>query len=287
MNVEDCCQSILSKLLPVADPERYGFAIDIGVGTFAFYCELFDRLGYQTVAVEPLPTKKLLRLCCRRHIKLIQACISDMQGDVAIFIGQFDGQENSNLSSLRQDWWGGSSKKMIVPSIKLESLLQGLNHAKVTCIKIDVEGIEFSIIRQFRDLGENSLPDILMFEYGGGDTKASGKGGWQKDIFESTVNTVELLKQLSYKQVLVNESAETKVRKFNLEDIESPVEIFDADDIYGNVIAIKSDLITMLHINSICDALSDSFQFSMSEIEESFSKKLLTGLRSVRCLFLE
>ncbi len=63
MRVESCCQKLLEQLLPDLDPQRQGICIDVGVGTFAFYCELFARLGFSTVAIEPSPTDKLRIIC--------------------------------------------------------------------------------------------------------------------------------------------------------------------------------------------------------------------------------
>ena len=49
MKVEDCCQALLAQILPTVDPQRQGICIDVGVGTFAFYCELFAQLGFETL----------------------------------------------------------------------------------------------------------------------------------------------------------------------------------------------------------------------------------------------
>lgn len=284
MHVEDCCQSILSKVLPLVDHERRGLAVDIGVGTFAFYCELFDKLGFQTVAVEPLPTKQLLKLCCRRNIRLIQTCISETQGDVAIFIGQFEGKENLNLSSLRHDWWGSSAQKVIVPSINLDDLVKDLNYPKITCIKIDVEGVEFSIIHQLSDLKKDLLPKILMFEYGGGNSKKSGIGGWEKEIFNDTINAITLLKRLAYKQILIIDSAETRIRISNLEDDSfSAKNLFKENDIYGNIIVLKEDSTAINYVNSIRDNYDERFQFLIAELGEPISKKIPTSLRRIKC----
>ena len=68
MHVEECSQALLKQILPEVDSNRSGLAIDIGVGTFAFYCQLFDQLRFPTIAVEPLPNKQLRQLCRYRQI---------------------------------------------------------------------------------------------------------------------------------------------------------------------------------------------------------------------------
>ena len=57
MRVEACCQAVLTDLLPKIDPQRLGKCLDVGVGTFAFYCQKFAELGFEAIAVEPLPIK--------------------------------------------------------------------------------------------------------------------------------------------------------------------------------------------------------------------------------------
>lgn len=55
MNVEECCQALLAYTLSIVAQQRSHTCIDVGVGTFAFYCKLFAQLGFPTLAVEPLP----------------------------------------------------------------------------------------------------------------------------------------------------------------------------------------------------------------------------------------
>ena len=100
MRVENCCQALLADLLPTIDPQRSGKCLDVGVGTFAFYCQLFAELGFETIAVEPLPVKKLKQLSEHSQIKLLPMCLSDRDGEQTLYLGKFAGLFNSNFSSL-------------------------------------------------------------------------------------------------------------------------------------------------------------------------------------------
>ena len=86
MRVEACCQRILSYVLPLVDEKREGICIDVGVGTFAFYCEMFSMLGFKPIAVEPLPVEGVRVLCQYDGITLIEACLSDVTGTQTIHL---------------------------------------------------------------------------------------------------------------------------------------------------------------------------------------------------------
>src|SRR5437870_7346733 len=138
MQVEECCQSLLAEILPAGDPNRTGVAIDIGVGTFAFYCELFNQIGFRSVAVEPVPNDNLREICRHGDIALVESCVSEIDGTADLFMGTFDGIENLNLNSMRPDWWGVTKRKRVVKSMRLATLLETINARRVTCLKLDV-----------------------------------------------------------------------------------------------------------------------------------------------------
>ena len=119
MRVEACCQALLKQILPDLDPQRGGLCFDIGVGTFAFYCQLFAQLGFTSIAVEPLPTKKLRALCQHYHIPLIEQCLSDRVGTQTLHMGEFARFVNSNFNSLAPDWFGASGNTCQVLTLDL------------------------------------------------------------------------------------------------------------------------------------------------------------------------
>ncbi|MFM7191122.1 MAG: FkbM family methyltransferase [Microcystaceae cyanobacterium] len=239
MRVEACCQSLLCHLLPEIDPGRSGVCIDVGVGTFAFYCEIFARLGFPTVAIEPLPVKKLYQISKKHSIQLIESCLSDQTGEQDLYLGNFAGLLNRNFSSLSPDWFGSSQRVKRVKSLTLPMLLDTLQVEKITILKLDIEGWEYNIIKQLPDLKKSQLPRLIMFEYGGGVNKNQGQKGWSKDFFEKTLRCLTILKDCGYGSSLmldfVPQSQET------LFDLRSPTfqadHLFKQQAIYGNIIS--------------------------------------------------
>jgi len=259
MHVEECCQVLLAHFLPLVDRSRQGTCIDIGVGTFALYCELFARLGYNTVAIEPLPTEHLKSVCQQNKIRLIEACITGQDGISTLYIGQFQGDENQNLSSILPDWWGVSSKQISVKTMTLSTMLMEFSAKKITCLKLDVEGAEMLIIPQLLLLSQQCLPDVIMFEYGGGCTRQEGGGGWSPRYLGATMNCLSDLKRLGYQYAIVVDSGEgTKERVVNLATSSMEMdEYFGKDFIYGNIIIFRDFVPEIPSIEKICALFRD------------------------------
>lgn len=256
MHVEECCQALLWNILPVIDREREGICIDVGVGTFAFYCELFARLGLKTIAVEPLPVDVVRELCNNYSITLIEACLSDVNGSQTLHIGTYQGALNLNLCSLEADWWGSSTETRQVPSVTLEKLLSGVEEQKITCIKIDVEGAEHRIIKQIEALPESLMPSVIMFEYGGGDSKEGKQKGWSAKYAKATIECLRVLKRCGYDFSIVIDATE-KAREISLYlqrlDIDLDI-IFPEGAIYGNIISFRGFALSEAEIAQICAA---------------------------------
>ncbi|HIK43853.1 MAG TPA: FkbM family methyltransferase [Leptolyngbyaceae cyanobacterium M65_K2018_010] len=155
MRVEACCQALLRHILPDLDPHRQGYCFDVGVGTFAFYCQLFAQLGFPTVAVEPMPNRQLRSLCQRHPIQLLELCLSDRVGRQTLHLGQFANLGNANFNSLAEDWFGASQRTRRVPTLDLKSLLEQIAPSQVTCFKLDIEGWESVVLGQFTHLPES------------------------------------------------------------------------------------------------------------------------------------
>lgn len=244
MQVEECCRALLAEILPTADPGRTGVAIDVGVGTFCFYCEMFADIGFRSIAVEPMPTDELKEICTHKNIALIQSCVSDVDGTVDLFVGTFKGSENLNLNSMRADWWGATKDKRQVKSMRLSSLLETLNVNQIACLKLDVEGVEAAIIAQLQLLPPELLPRIIMFEYGGGDTIESGEAGWSPEFVAKTLSSLAILQQLGYAQsILVDSAPDTTEFVFDLRSISlDRNSIFQNGSVYGNIISLRASL---------------------------------------------
>jgi FkbM family methyltransferase len=261
MHVEQCCQALLAYAIPRLDPERKGTCIDVGVGTFAFYCKIFARLGFKTIAIEPLPVKEVRQLCKMYGIRLFESCLTDQDGTQTIYIGRYENSENLNLSSLIPDWWGASTEEKKVKTMELNTLSAMIETRGITCMKIDVEGTEHTIIKQFTGLSEERLPQIIMFEYGGGDNRQSEKSGWSKKYLDPSIKSLEVLKQCGYQLTLVIDSADdTQERILDLsEGMPTPETLFHPKAIYGNIIGVRGETpLQKTEIVEICSAYRDN-----------------------------
>jgi FkbM family methyltransferase len=267
MLVEECCQHLFRSLLPDIDPNRQGTAFDIGVGTFSFFCETFAKLKFPTIAVEPLPTDELKRLASRLGIRLIISALSDVDGMVTLYVGTYDGAENYNLNSLHANWWGGSTETRQVPSTTLPKLLEQVKVNKITCMKIDVEGAEFTIMSQFLSLAEELLPSVVMFEYGGGAQQNEGQGGWSEEYSTSTKNCLELLKRCGFEDAIVIESNSSQERILNLQTASlDESEFFNPTDVYGNIIVFRQFHPDRKKISAICREYANNNSPSQSRV---------------------
>lgn len=260
MRVEECSQAILQHLLPKIDRNREGLCIDVGVGTFAFYCAMFAQSGYESIAVEPLPTQELVRLCRVLHIELMKVCVSDRNGTDFIYIGRYNDSENLNLSSLRSDWWGASSREVQVRTTTLDSLLADMNARRITCLKLDVEGVEAVIIQQLRQTPVSLLPAVVVFEYGGGCTRQDGKAAWNEAGIEGALSCFRILKDLKYRTtILVDSSPESNERVIDLAEVNIlPDDLFHPRSIYGNAICVSDRVADAAWIEDVCSRYRDN-----------------------------
>ncbi len=243
MNVEECCQALLAYTLPIADKERSHTCIDVGVGTFAFYCELFAKLEFPTVAVEPLPVDAVVEMCRNYGIPLIESCLSDVSGTVNLQIGNYLGNTefDLNFSSIISDWWGVSAEVKQVQSMTLPQLLAEVNIEAIACLKLDIEGAESLVIPQLTELPESLLPQIVMFEYGGGDTRASSNKGWSPKLVSATMKCLARLQQCGYGfSIMVDYAADTKELVFDLQSLVLESDrLFYPQAVYGNIICVR------------------------------------------------
>lgn len=254
MRVESCCQALLRHLLPEVDPQRQGVCFDVGVGTFAFYCDLFRQLDFATVAVEPLPTDKLKRRCQQQGITLLELCLSDQVGQASLHLGEFAKLGNRNFSSLSSDWFGASENTQTVETLDLATLLAQTQTTAITALKLDIEGWEPVVIRQFETLPPDLLPALVMFEYGGGSSYAQGTQGWAPEFVEGTLNSLKLLQRLGYQtSIMVDYAPGSEVKIFDLQTLDLATETpFLANGVYGNILSFRHHQPNADHIQRLC-----------------------------------
>lgn len=286
MLVENCCQALLAEILPsVTLHRKTGYAIEIGCGTFAFYCELFDQLNLPAIAVEPLPVKNLRKLCKRRNIPLVEACIAEKDGTIDLYMGNYLGSENLNLNSTRQSWWGATEATKKVNAMTMKSLIDEFFIEEISCLKIDIEGAEYSVLSQLSSLSRKLMPKVIMFEYGGGGTFESRQGGWAEEFLQDTVNILHLLKKLGYRQLIQIDSEKGfQEKSFDLKntDLDSAT-LFSPGNVYGNIITLHCDeYYPEDRIQGICKKYNGNHLDAPAlKISESFLKRVSIRIRQL------
>ena len=254
MRVEACCTALLKQILPTLDPQRQGLCLDVGVGTFAFYCQMFAQLGFSTIAIEPLPIPKLRQICQRHHIQLLETCLSNQTGTQTFYGGQFARLGNQNFNSLAPDWFGSSARSQQVPTIDLPDLMKAIAAQQITCLKLDIEGWEPVVIQQFADLPASLLPKVTMFEYGGGTDRQAGAKGWAPKFLEGTMQCLTTLQQRGYGlSIMVDYCHGTDVNVFDLQTMDlNPANVFPPNAVYGNIISFYDGSYPQEAIAQIC-----------------------------------
>jgi FkbM family methyltransferase len=256
MRVEPCCQALLAQLLPEVDPQRQGVCIDVGVGTFAFYCQIFAELNFTSLAIEPLPVKALKKLAERPNLTLLPLCLSDQDGEQTLYVGKFAGIFNSNFSSLSPQWFGASSQARKVKTLTLQNLIGQEKIEQITCLKLDIEGWEWAVIKQLENIESHLLPAVVMFEYGGGVNRGQNQKGWAPEFFENTLNILKLLKSLGYGSgILLDFAPDYQEITFDLSQLETFEldKLFPPESVYGNIIIFKNYQPNGNQLSQICE----------------------------------
>jgi FkbM family methyltransferase len=187
MEFETRTENLLVELLPRVDPDRTGTCIEIGVGTYHWYCELFAKAGYRSIAVEPIPAARFLKRLTRTSITFYEGVVSDQDGTATVYLGKGD---DTNLSSIRPDWWAATTETKVVPSMTLDTVIRRAGIAALTCLKIDAEGTEERILRQLRGLSPALRPRIVVFEFG---AAVFSEGKWLPHFDCDTMSCLRIL----------------------------------------------------------------------------------------------
>ncbi len=241
MRVEACCQSLLKEILPHVDSRRKGVCLDVGVGNFAFYCNLFSQLGFSTIAIEPSPNKKLRRICQQNSIQLLEYCLSNKNGMQTLHLGRFAYLSNRNFNSLESEWFASSRKTKLVSTIDLSALIKLTGIEEITCLKLDIEGWEVVVMKQLKALSPSQLPKIVMFEYGGGGRRYHGQKGWSPKFLNGTMKCLETLKKCGYGfSIMIDYAPNARPKIFDLQSLTlDPDTLFIPNAVYGNIISFR------------------------------------------------
>jgi hypothetical protein len=94
MECENRTEALLTQTLPQVDPRRVGTCIAVVVGTYHWYCDLFAKAGYRSVAVEPVPAEPFIRHLREGGILFYEGAVGDHDGTVTVYLGK-DGDRTS------------------------------------------------------------------------------------------------------------------------------------------------------------------------------------------------
>jgi FkbM family methyltransferase len=186
----------LYDLLHDLDPDKQGWCIDGGAGIQDFFGVYFHEWGWQSLIVEPKPSEALLN-SLNNAIMMESSALCATDGIVTLYEGH-----DGNTHSLDANWenvTGHPHKNtpLNVPGIRYRSLLDEWQIDRVACLKLDIEGSEWSVIQQFTE-DATPLPQIVSIEYGGGFSKASGMGGWAEARFSNILKCIDCLRACGY-----------------------------------------------------------------------------------------
>lgn len=239
---EECTQAVVAEILPNLDSDRQGICLDVGVGTFSFYCQTFAELGFATIAVEPMPIPEVYELCQTHNIKLVEACLSDHDGTQTLYLGAWDGKLDANFNTLKSSWFGASKETKEVVSFSLNGFLNSISPKKVTCLKLDVEGYEAVIINQFAQAPDHLLPDIVVFEYSSGTQEFS----------DAAIACLKVLQNHDYRTtIIVDASSREKFLDLKYPGIELD-QFFSLGLGWGNVVALRHVIYPAKPISDVC-----------------------------------
>jgi len=186
----------LYDLLQDLDPDKTGWCIDGGAGIQDFFGLYFTEWGWQSVIVEPLPSDALLN-SLHNGVMLEPSALCANDGQVTLYTGH-----DGNTHSLDANWENvtghpHSKEPISVQGVRYLSLLEKYDIEHVACLKLDIEGSEWSVIRQLIE-DDITLPQIVSIEYGGGYAKSSGMGGWAEDRFTDILKCLDVLRACGY-----------------------------------------------------------------------------------------
>jgi FkbM family methyltransferase len=192
MEFEQRTEALLGQMLPRVDPSRAGSCIEIGVGTYHWYCDLFAKAGYHSVAIEPVPAGPFIQRLGEGGILFYEGVVGEHDGMVTVYLGK-DG--DTNLSSVRRDWWAATEHTRTVVSMTLATVIARSGIGHITCLKVDAEGSEARILKQLLGFPPHLLPRLIVFEFGAAVWTA---GKWLDQFYVDTMECLRILRACGY-----------------------------------------------------------------------------------------
>lgn len=250
--VESHTWTALRRLMTLYDPDRRGWAIDVGTGLGDYYFEWFHNFGYPTLAVDPIPTLEVRTLCQNLGVPLWEGALGADDGEALL-------TSHGDIHSLYPALWGETHSERNVPVRTLPSLIEQWNITELTVLKLDIEGAEWAVIQTLQGLDPTLLPAYLSFEFGGVWARRMGVGPWAKEGFEHLLGSLALLREYGYETGMVIASGDNDtLTPFDFKRQNGYDDLFPLDINWGNIIAVLP-FVPLADLRSHAEA---SLQFS-------------------------
>jgi FkbM family methyltransferase len=242
MNTELVTDLMIQDLLKHLDTNRQGAFIEVGLGNVNYGFLWATKLGFKCYGVEPLPSVFLQNMAKMQHVDLTEAAISKVTGEMPIYIGNMHDRVLSDISSLHPDWWGAGDKTKMIRSLNLVDFLKHKSIGAISCLKIDTEGSELLVISELFTLQLSQLPQIIVFEYGGGGIKSRQEGAWKRKFFNNTLECLDIVKRLGYSVAIVIEQNADLVKRFDLSLLSNFEDMFLDEARVGNILCSRTNI---------------------------------------------
>jgi FkbM family methyltransferase len=147
--------------------------MDIGANAGLFTLFMAKHVGHEgkVYAYEPTPDtfqllQKNIALNAFRNIVAENAAITEESGTVELHVGPPDlCVYNSIGPVVHPDARGGQFSRVSVPATTIDEYCANHDVVRVDCVKIDVEGAEFQVLRGMRRVLEENLQIVLLIEF--------------------------------------------------------------------------------------------------------------------------
>ncbi|UXE64285.1 MAG: hypothetical protein KA717_18465 [Woronichinia naegeliana WA131] len=98
------------------------------------------------------------------------------------------------------------------------------------------------------------MPQVIMFEYGGGVNKNQGQKGWSKDFLAKTLHCLAILKDCGYgSSLMIDFDPQSQEQFFDLQCLDITTDsLFSSNAVYGNIISTLNVELDQDAIASIC-----------------------------------
>lgn len=214
-----------------------GSVLTAGGGSTGFYAVEFAQRGYMAVVMEPVPQDALLdAIRDYAAVRLWRCALATKSGEVAFHIN-----EHRDLSGMATDHWGMQHEHatMTVPAMSYAGALDRIEYElycdvdALACVQLDIEGSEPDILPSLT----LAPPDVLVYEFGGGGTKAQGEWNWSPAHLAKASAAFDAVRGC-YERLYIIDAAQTTVWACAVSDVPvgGYVALFDDAATFGNVV---------------------------------------------------